>query len=89
MPSLWHCKQQRSCRAVVRQLIAVVLQGYGMTETSCVISMTTPGDAVIGHVGGPAACCEIKLDDIPDMNYTNADKPYPRGEVCLWPLRKL
>lgn len=56
-----------------------------MTETACVISMTTPGDHVIGHVGGPAACCEIKLDDIPDMNYTHGDKPYPRGEVVAAP----
>ena len=56
-------------------------QGYGMTETSCVISMTSHGDFVAGHVGGPVVCCEVKLVDIPDMNYTNADKPRPRGEV--------
>lgn len=56
-------------------------QGYGMTETSCVISMTAHGDATGGHVGGPTTCCEVKLVDIPDMNYTNADQPRPRGEV--------
>lgn len=60
---------------------SAIWQGYGMTETSCVISMTSHGDAVGGHVGGPVVCCEIKLVDIPDMNYTNADKPRPRGEV--------
>ncbi len=52
-----------------------------MTETSCVISMTSHGDTTSGHVGGPVVCCEVKLVDIPEMNYTNADKPAPRGEV--------
>jgi acyl-CoA synthetase (AMP-forming)/AMP-acid ligase II len=61
-----------------------MLQGYGMTETCCVISMTSHGDAMGGHVGGPVVCCEIKLVDIPEMNYTNADKPHPRGEVSLF-----
>jgi long-chain acyl-CoA synthetase len=62
---------------------ATVIEGYGMTETSCVISMTSHGDATSGHVGGPVVCCEVKLVDIPEMNYTNADKPTPRGEVCV------
>jgi long-subunit acyl-CoA synthetase (AMP-forming) len=52
-----------------------------MTETCCVISMTSHGDAMGGHVGGPVVCCEIKLVDIPEMNYTHTDKPHPRGEV--------
>lgn len=57
------------------------MQGYGMTETCCVISMTSHGDAMGGHVGGPVVCCEIKLVNIPEMNYTHTDRPHPRGEV--------
>lgn len=57
---------------------ATVLEGYGMTETSCTISTTMPGDNTSGHVGYPMPCCEIKLYDIPEMGYTNSDTPYPR-----------
>jgi len=62
---------------------AVVLEGYGMTESSCLITLTPPGDPMAGHVGAPIPSCEVKLADIPEMGYTNDDKPYPRGEVCV------
>ena len=57
---------------------ATVLEGYGMTETSCLISLTRMDDPTRGHVGAPVSCCEVKLVDIPEMNYTHTDQPYPR-----------
>jgi long-chain acyl-CoA synthetase len=66
---------------------ATIIEGYGMTETACTISMTHPEDTSAGHVGGPIPCCEVKLDDIPEMGYTNADQPQPRGEVLSLPSR--
>ncbi|XP_047332173.1 long chain acyl-CoA synthetase 6, peroxisomal-like [Impatiens glandulifera] len=60
-----------------------VLEGYGMTETSCVISIMDDGDNLSGHVGSPNPSCEIKLVDVPEMNYTSEDQPYPRGEICV------
>ncbi|KAJ7515816.1 hypothetical protein O6H91_22G028900 [Diphasiastrum complanatum] len=52
-----------------------VSEGYGMTETACVITSCREGDPLSGHVGAPNPAC--------DMNYTSDDKPYPRGEICV------
>ncbi|KAK4355619.1 hypothetical protein RND71_024590 [Anisodus tanguticus] len=60
-----------------------VVEGYGMTETSCVISNMDQNDILSGHVGSPNPACEIKLVDVPEMNYTSEDQPYPRGEICV------
>ncbi|KAB1214211.1 Long chain acyl-CoA synthetase 7, peroxisomal [Morella rubra] len=61
----------------------LVIEGYGMTETSCVISSINEGDNLPGHVGSPNPSCEIKLVDVPEMNYTSDDQPFPRGEICV------
>ncbi|XP_072975950.1 long chain acyl-CoA synthetase 6, peroxisomal-like [Typha angustifolia] len=60
-----------------------IIEGYGMTETSCVISSMNEDDNLTGHVGSPNPACEVKLVDVPEMNYTSDDKPYARGEICV------
>ncbi|KAH9560544.1 hypothetical protein CY35_06G110600 [Sphagnum magellanicum] len=60
-----------------------VSEGYGMTETSCLVAGSEEDDKTSGHVGPPSPACEVKLVDVPEMEYTSEDKPYPRGEICV------
>ncbi|KAF9578967.1 Long chain acyl-CoA synthetase 7 peroxisomal [Lunasporangiospora selenospora] len=62
---------------------ADVYEGYGQTEQAAGLSISYRGDLTPGQVGPPQLCTEVKLKDIPSMNYTSADKPFPRGEVML------
>jgi len=60
-----------------------IFEGYGSTETVGCISLTRRNETEAGNNGVPWPCCELKLRDIPEMNYTSEDKPYPRGEIMV------
>ncbi|ORX55841.1 acetyl-CoA synthetase-like protein [Piromyces finnis] len=60
-----------------------IFEGYGSTETVGCISLTRRNETEAGNNGVPWPCCEIKLRDIPEMNYTSEDKPFPRGEIMV------
>ncbi|KAG0310196.1 hypothetical protein BGZ99_000597 [Dissophora globulifera] len=62
---------------------ADVYEGYGQTEQAAGLSMSYRGDLTPGQVGPPQLCVEVKLRDLPAMNYTSQDKPVPRGEILL------
>ena len=47
----------------MKTLGITVLEGYGMTETSPMISFTRPGDIIPGCSGLPLSCCECKIID--------------------------
>lgn len=62
---------------------ADVYEGYGQTEQAAGLCFSYKGDLTPGQVGPPQVCVEVKLKDIPSMNYTSQDKPHPRGEIML------
>ena len=64
-----------------------IKEGFGQTESAAGVSISWTHDPEAGHVGAPFPSNEIKLVDVPDMQYTSDDvdangKPTPRGEVC-------
>ncbi|OMH85779.1 Fatty acyl-CoA synthetase A [Zancudomyces culisetae] len=64
-------------------LCCTIIEGYGMTETAGIATTQNLDDFSSGCIGVPTAGAEIKLVDIPDMNYFATDKPCPRGELCV------
>lgn len=60
-----------------------MVEAYGQTEGSGAATNTAIGETQAGHVGPPNACSEIKLVDVPELNYFASDKPHPRGEICV------
>ncbi|RKP10848.1 hypothetical protein THASP1DRAFT_27387 [Thamnocephalis sphaerospora] len=59
-----------------------IYEGYGQTENAAGACITQAGEYLPNHVGVPTKCGEVKLVDIPEMNYFSTDKQ-PRGELCL------
>merc|ERR1719482_2668788 len=57
-----------------------VIQGYGMTENCANATLANLADYRAGHVGPPMPTVEIKLVDVPEVNYTSAGNS--SGEVC-------
>lgn len=62
---------------------AVFLEGYGQSETTGGAVTAVMEDLSTGNVGVPMPSCIVKLRDVPSMNYTSQDKPFPRGEILI------
>ena len=63
------------------------MEGYGLTESTAAATLCKFPDTSSGNVGGPARGLDIKLIDVPEMNYfTNNVKngiSFPEGEICM------
>ena len=65
-----------------------LIEGYGQTETCAGSVLTNALDVETGIIGGPISVLELKLTDVPDMEYFSTDRdasgrPTPRGEICM------
>lgn len=56
-----------------------IVEGYGLTESSSLISCTYLHDNSSGNVGPPVVCCIVKLVDVPEMEYHSSNN---QGELC-------
>ena len=61
-----------------------MLSGLGATETCGSCTSTSLKDHTTGHAGVPGFITELKLKDVPEMNYLTSREP-PQGEVNLLP----
>ncbi|CAG7835931.1 unnamed protein product [Allacma fusca] len=57
-----------------------VVEAYGQTESSGLISVTLPHDTNGGHIGPPILGVAVKLVDVPEMNYYSKND---QGEICI------
>ena len=57
----------------------VIVEGYGLTECVGPVTLNVPGD-MTECVGPPLPCNNIKLVDIPDMEYYSSRG---QGEICV------
>ena len=67
---------------------ATYLEGYGQTEACGAEIVQFYGDTQFGTCGGCFKHIELKLVDVPEMNYTSKDvdangRLAPRGEICV------
>lgn len=65
-----------------QQRICPILEGYGLTETSCFVSLNPPlGQVRLGYVGLPLPACEVRIvaEDGQDLPFGEAGELAVRG----------
>ncbi|KAJ3059390.1 long-chain fatty acid-CoA ligase [Podochytrium sp. JEL0797] len=73
----------KSTQQFMNVVVCPLVNGYGMTEATAVISIQEPTNITnLGVLGGPASSLECKLVDVADMGYKSTNLPKPQGE--LW-----
>ncbi|VDM76743.1 unnamed protein product [Strongylus vulgaris] len=67
----------QTCRIALGARIA---EAYGQTESTAIATLGWLGDWTGGHCGGVSTCCNIKLIDVPELNYYAKDG---KGEIMI------
>ncbi|PWA00878.1 hypothetical protein BB558_003052 [Smittium angustum] len=62
---------------------SLILEAYGMTEAPIISLGARPEDLESGIAGVPTIGVEIRLRDVPEMEYLTTDSPSPRGEILV------
>jgi len=62
---------------------SLLLQGYGLTETSACAAIMSYEENSTGKVGPPPQGVHIRLVNWEEGNYRVTDKPHPRGEILV------
>ncbi|KAM0788307.1 hypothetical protein ACM66B_001450 [Microbotryomycetes sp. NB124-2] len=62
--------------------LCMIIQGYGMTESTAMCCLLPPEYFRYGSVGVPVPSVELKLVDVPEAGYFSANDP-PEGEVWI------
>lgn len=70
------------CRYFSFLLDCPLFMRLGMSEGT-VVCTQAECDYSFETVGGPTAQAKIRLRDVPYLNYSAKDKPYPRGEIMI------
>lgn len=61
-----------------------VIEGYGLTESVGVCTANIDTDRKhLGSTGSARTGVQLRLADVPELNYLVSDKPDPRGEICI------
>ena len=66
-----------------------IMEGYGQTESFASGSSGAIEDNILGHCGAPMVCTEMKLIDVPNMDYYTTDFGLWKGEMVHMPRGEL
>ncbi|KAJ2077408.1 medium-chain fatty acid-CoA ligase faa2 [Coemansia sp. RSA 988] len=64
-------------------LATTIVEGYGSTEGNSAATVSTMDEHTADHIGIPYPAIDIRLRDVPEMNYLTTDLPRPRGELLI------
>ncbi|KAJ2365060.1 medium-chain fatty acid-CoA ligase faa2 [Coemansia sp. RSA 2610] len=64
-------------------LATTVIEGYASTECNAAATVSMMDENTAGHVGIPYPAVDVRLRDVPEMNYLTTDKPCARGEILV------